>query len=540
MPDAGDAQGPGLPAAHMLDAAPRLDAAQRAVVRAWLAGGRFGLLLTGDGWLRERLWWWIRDQLDGHPHVVVGPGTDSAALHGGPRWPGEVLPPRGLLARAREGALLVPTPELCEPATLAALARAPRILASVPLIADVPHVVARRLTAVVHLEPGVPGEAAAVEGSGLPAGDDVCVGLASEVVEILDDYGLADHGLELDATRLAASVAAAGADPREVIRRCVCEPRMADVVVPSAPQPPAADQPPTSDDDPTTSDDDPAPPDNAAADSTNRETMAEGEVEAGGPDRPEEPEPLVGGSPPLPQPRRVARRRPARRYLEGRRGAVQQNPLRGRPRRVVPVDRTGGRVAVVPTIQAAAPWQVVRRGAAGEGRLVIRPEDLRGQVRHRRGGRVVLVVVDASGSMARRAIRRAKAHALHVLDQAYRERALVGIVVVRGDEASVGLPLTRSTTRARASLRALPTGGGTPLASGLILAATLAGRYEAEQVETVIFTDGRANVGLGGDPRADAEHAARLLGVASGEVRVVDPAPGRRNAVNWLSEQFAG
>jgi Mg-chelatase subunit ChlD len=73
-----------------------------------------------------------------------------------------------------------------------------------------------------------------------------------------------------------------------------------------------------------------------------------------------------------------------------------------------------------------------------------------------------------------------------------------------------------------ASLRRLPAGGGTPLASAYLLAWRLARRAERAAVEVLVFTDGRPNVPLepGGDPAEDARRALRVLETAAARVRV--------------------
>ncbi|WP_204348489.1 hypothetical protein, partial [Klebsiella pneumoniae] len=68
-------------------------------------------------------------------------------------------------------------------------------------------------------------------------------------------------------------------------------------------------------------------------------------------------------------------------------------------------------------------------------------------------------------------------------------------------------PPTRALARARRGLAGLPGGGGTPLASGLDLAAGLACavRRSGGSATLVGLTDGRANVARSGAPgRAEA------------------------------------
>src|SRR5205807_8367 len=83
----------------------------------------------------------------------------------------------------------------------------------------------------------------------------------------------------------------------------------------------------------------------------------------------------------------------------------------------------------------------------------------------------------------------------------------------RGAGAELLLPLTGSVDLAEARLRLLPTGGRTPLAHGLRLAAATLRRHvqgrAGSQPLLVLVTDGRANVPLaGGDPLADAREQA--------------------------------
>ncbi|MBS2966062.1 VWA domain-containing protein [Actinocrinis puniceicyclus] len=147
------------------------------------------------------------------------------------------------------------------------------------------------------------------------------------------------------------------------------------------------------------------------------------------------------------------------------------------------------------TVRAAAAHQAAR-GRTG-GPLVLRAEDLRTPVRRDREGNLVLFVVDASGSMAARARMTAvKGAVLSLLLDAYQRRDKVGMVTFRGDGADVALPPTTSVEAAAARLRALPTGGRTPLAAGLLTAAEVVRlerlRDPRRRPLLVIVTDGRA------------------------------------------------
>jgi len=176
------------------------------------------------------------------------------------------------------------------------------------------------------------------------------------------------------------------------------------------------------------------------------------------------------------------------------------------------------------TFTAAAPYQVARGRAPGGG-LLLRPGDLR-EARHEgRESNLVLFVVDASGSMAARARMGAvKGAVLSLLLDAYQRRDKVGMVTFRGGGAELALPPTFSVEAAAARLSALPTGGRTPLAAGLLRAHEL---LRAERIRDprrrpllVLVTDGRATSGA--DPVASAHRAAGLLAAAGVHSVVVD------------------
>jgi magnesium chelatase subunit D len=183
-----------------------------------------------------------------------------------------------------------------------------------------------------------------------------------------------------------------------------------------------------------------------------------------------------------------------------------------------------GRVHVPATFAAAAPHQVPRGRATGD-RLLLRPGDLR-EARHEgRESNLVLFAVDASGSMAARARMGAvKGAVLSLLLDAYQRRDKVGMVTFRGSAAEVALPPTFSVEAAAARLAAVPTGGRTPLAAGLIRAGDLLRteriRDPRRRALLVLVTDGRATGGP--DPVASAHRAAALLAAAGVHSVVVD------------------
>src|SRR5690606_31051588 len=114
----------------------------------------------------------------------------------------------------------------------------------------------------------------------------------------------------------------------------------------------------------------------------------------------------------------------------------------------------------------------LRSAASRPARLSLVPADLRRAVLEGRESNLVLLCVDASGSMAaRRRMAQVKTAVLALLLDAYRRRDRVGLVTFRDRDATLVLPPTGSVDVAAARLRELPAGGRTPLAEGLLEAA---------------------------------------------------------------------
>jgi magnesium chelatase subunit D len=120
---------------------------------------------------------------------------------------------------------------------------------------------------------------------------------------------------------------------------------------------------------------------------------------------------------------------------------------------------------------------------------------------------------------------------LSLLLDAYQKRDQVGLIAFRGTAAELVLPLTGSIDLAEAHLRALPSGGRTPLAHALYLAATTLRRQHLARPDArpllVLVTDGRANVPLaGGDALEDARACAALLAAQDIPTLLVDSEQG--------------
>jgi len=185
------------------------------------------------------------------------------------------------------------------------------------------------------------------------------------------------------------------------------------------------------------------------------------------------------------------------------------------------------------TLRVAAPRQLARRSAQPNGPLLrITTTDLRERVYERKSGNLILFAVDASGSMAaRKRMVAVKGAVLSLLLDAYQKRDRVGLVAFRGTSAGLLLPPTNSVERAERALRALPTGGRTPLAQALRLCAeTLRRPSVAERGYLpwlILVSDGRPNVPLReGDALTDACRVAEQLRASGIRALVIDTEEG--------------
>lgn len=193
--------------------------------------------------------------------------------------------------------------------------------------------------------------------------------------------------------------------------------------------------------------------------------------------------------------------------------------LRGRSlgvREGLPGPRT--RLHVLATIRAAVPWQGLRERSSKDALMRIERSDLRIHRYEQRDQLTTVFVVDASGSAALHRLAEVKGAVELLLAQCYVRRDQVAVIAFRLDQAQLLLPATRSLTRAKRQLAALPGGGGTPLASALALTTKLMlqWRRQGQRIQAIVLSDGKANIDLEGKPgrrkaMLDAQHQARLL-----------------------------
>lgn len=213
------------------------------------------------------------------------------------------------------------------------------------------------------------------------------------------------------------------------------------------------------------------------------------------------------------------RARSGRAQSTGKSGAARKSQAKGRPfgsRRGDP--SRGGRLALIDTLRAAAPWQKIRGRMDAAQPIAIRRDDLRVARFRRREQSLTIFVVDASGSAAMQRLGETKGAIEHLFARSYSRRDEVALIAFRKSGAEVLVPPTRSLVRARRLLADLPGGGGTPIAAGIDTAAALAIQSAARgrTPTIVLMSDGRANVALSGEggreaAQADALSAARRL-----------------------------
>ena len=193
-----------------------------------------------------------------------------------------------------------------------------------------------------------------------------------------------------------------------------------------------------------------------------------------------------------------------RKSKSGSRGEALNN-RRGRFVRSQEGEMRSGKVAIIPTLISAAPWQESRKQERKKkyGKintaLVINKEDVRIKKFRDKSGTLYVFMVDASGSMALNRMRQAKGAVSHLLQNAYVHRDQVSLISFRGKEAQLLLPPSQSVDRAKRELDVLPTGGGTPLASALFLGLETAKQARTKGVSQIMFvliTDGRGNISL--------------------------------------------
>ena len=239
----------------------------------------------------------------------------------------------------------------------------------------------------------------------------------------------------------------------------------------------------------------------------------------------------------------------------GSAGDQHRHQNRGRPTGVFRGDhRRGGRVNILATLRAAAPWQPLRRreqtGRDNETpprHLQIRRDDIHLTRFQQRRETLTLFVVDASGSAALQRLAEAKGAVELLLADCYVRRDQVALIAFRDEQAELLLPPTRSLVRAKKTLAALPGGGATPMAAALDLTRDMAERAgkQGTTMQYIILTDGAANVARDGTRNreagtADALAAARMLALSPSNGLVIDTAQRPQPRARELADTLRG
>ena len=341
-------------------------------------------------------------------------------------------------------------------------------------------------------------------------------------------YGVEGHRVDLFAVRAACASAALALRDEVIDEDLLVAAKM--VILPRATHLPAEEavpEPP------------PPPPTPPPPEQSNREPDQENQDDE---DR-EAPPPEPTGLPPIEQIfEALESELPAdieemtfgvvRKGRAGSRGATAGN--RGRHIRSVVGDPRRGRIDLVATLRTAAPWQPLRAAEAKKGGnrdqerpIHLRQSDIRIKQYRSKAGALFCFAVDASGSMALHRMRQAKGAVQTLLQKAYVNRDRVALIAFRGEEAELLLPPTQSVELARRTLDLLPTGGGTPLASALLLAEDVAQQAAGRgihQAVLIVLTDGRGNIPLkeGGNPKAELAQVGAHLAASPMRVVIVD------------------
>ncbi len=221
---------------------------------------------------------------------------------------------------------------------------------------------------------------------------------------------------------------------------------------------------------------------------------------------------------------------------------------RGRPLPAREGGASSARVDLIATLRAAVPWQTLRKRQQPERTgPIIQRTDLRRKRYQDHSDRLLIFVVDASGSSALSRLGEAKGAIELLLAQAYARRDHVALISFRGTEAEVLLSPTRSLVQTKRKLAELPGGGATPLAAGLRTADEMARQSTRKGFSptVIVLTDGRSNMTLDGTPdralaAADSRLMAQALASQGAQSIVIDTGRRAEPALAELARMMRG
>ena len=192
-------------------------------------------------------------------------------------------------------------------------------------------------------------------------------------------------------------------------------------------------------------------------------------------------------------------------------------------------------IAVDATLRAAVTHSFKK------GKIDIHSSDLREKVREGRAASLIMFVVDASGSMGvNNRMIAVKGAIFSLLNDTYRRRDKVAMIMFKGNKAEVILPPTKSVELALKRLKELPTGGKTPLPAGIVkgielIKTELLKGYRVIPM-MVLITDGKGNVALFNDVLKDLDKCALQLKKDLIRTIIIDTEDKRFYGLNLIKE----
>ena len=161
------------------------------------------------------------------------------------------------------------------------------------------------------------------------------------------------------------------------------------------------------------------------------------------------------------------------------------------------------RIDLMATLTKAIPWQKIRSSSVTKKnrKIIIYPQDIMIKRFEKQSERLLIFLVDASGSNAIGRLAEAKGAIEILLSDAYAKRDNVALISFSGLKADPLLLPTKSLVTAKKKLSSLPGGGATPLANGLLEAFNMADAARSRNIKPIIIllSDGRGNMSLDGE-----------------------------------------
>jgi len=152
------------------------------------------------------------------------------------------------------------------------------------------------------------------------------------------------------------------------------------------------------------------------------------------------------------------------------------------------------------------------------------------RIRRMRVPELVVIALDASGSMnVFKRIAIAKKIAQELVENSYTKRAWISLIVFRGNDVELYIPITRSYSKVVELLSKLPTGGKTPLSAGLKkiieTAKVFRTKYRNSRITAILITDGKANKPLYTDIDEEISLYSKLISKENIDLIIYDTRP---------------